>query len=253
MLLHQYMNGALDVMHPTALQKDTTFTKIFVGGLPYHTNDASLRKYFEAFGDIDEAVVITDRQTGKSRGYGFVTMTDRGAAERACKDPNPIIDGRKANVNLAYLGAKPRSLQTGWPSLTSTRKHMCSPAWCCPLRFLLLSAPARTWTTAQPTPSTPRLPLSSSTRTPPPRLASWATATPPAPQPLLGLPPPPQPHLPYIPLSLLPLALVQRSCITPHSSTSSQTVCNEQVEEQRKGCRRRRWRWSGCKPLDRGY
>nr|XP_020448514.1 RNA-binding protein 38-like [Monopterus albus] len=113
MLLHQFMNGALEAMHPTSLQKDTTFTKIFVGGLPYHTNDASLRKYFEAFGDIDEAVVITDRQTGKSRGYGFVTMTDRGAAERACKDPNPIIDGRKANVNLAYLGAKPRSIQTG--------------------------------------------------------------------------------------------------------------------------------------------
>ncbi|XP_031999108.1 RNA-binding protein 38 isoform X3 [Hylobates moloch] len=94
-------------------QKDTTFTKIFVGGLPYHTTDASLRKYFEGFGDIEEAVVITDRQTGKSRGYGFVTMADRAAAERACKDPNPIIDGRKANVNLAYLGAKPRSLQTG--------------------------------------------------------------------------------------------------------------------------------------------
>jgi len=35
-------------------------------------------------------------------------MSDRAAAERACKDPNPIIDGRKANVNLAYLGAKPR-------------------------------------------------------------------------------------------------------------------------------------------------
>ncbi|KAK5610344.1 hypothetical protein CRENBAI_006640 [Crenichthys baileyi] len=109
----KYMNGSLEVMPPTPVQKDTTFTKIFVGGLPYHTTDASLRKYFEAFGDIDEAVVITDRQTGKSRGYGFVTMTDRGAAERACKDPNPIIDGRKANVNLAYLGAKPRSLQTG--------------------------------------------------------------------------------------------------------------------------------------------
>lgn len=42
-----------------------------------------------------------------------VTMADRAAAERACKDPNPNIDGRKANVNLAYLGAKPRSLQTG--------------------------------------------------------------------------------------------------------------------------------------------
>ena len=41
-------------------------------------------------------------------------MADKAAAERACKDPNPIIDGRKANVNLAYLGAKPRgNLQAG--------------------------------------------------------------------------------------------------------------------------------------------
>lgn len=60
-------------MHTT--QKDTTYTKIFVGGLPYHTTDASLRKYFEVFGEIEEAVVITDRQTGKSRGYGFVSCT----------------------------------------------------------------------------------------------------------------------------------------------------------------------------------
>ncbi|KAJ8354383.1 hypothetical protein SKAU_G00219500 [Synaphobranchus kaupii] len=99
-------------MHTT--QKDTTYTKIFVGGLPYHTTDSSLRKYFEVFGEIEEAVVITDRQTGKSRGYGFVTMADRASAERACKDPNPIIDGRKANVNLAYLGAKPRVMQPGF-------------------------------------------------------------------------------------------------------------------------------------------
>lgn len=42
-----------------------------------------------------------------------VTMADRSAADRACKDPNPIIDGRKANVNLAYLGAKPRVMQPG--------------------------------------------------------------------------------------------------------------------------------------------
>ena len=55
-------------------QKDTTFTKIFVGGLPYHTTDDTLRKFFERFGDIEEAVVITDRATGKSRGYGFVSV-----------------------------------------------------------------------------------------------------------------------------------------------------------------------------------
>ncbi|XP_053531367.1 RNA-binding protein 24 isoform X2 [Ictalurus punctatus] len=41
-------------------------------------------------------------------------MADRSAADRACKDPNPIIDGRKANVNLAYLGAKPRVMQPGF-------------------------------------------------------------------------------------------------------------------------------------------
>ena len=55
-------------------QKDTTFTKIFVGGLPYHTTDETLRKFFEKFGEIDEAVVIADRATGKSRGYGFVSV-----------------------------------------------------------------------------------------------------------------------------------------------------------------------------------
>lgn len=97
-------------------QKDTTWTKLFVGGLPYHTTDKSLREHFSVYGDIEEAVVITDRQTGKSRGYGFVIMGDRPAAERACKDPNPIIDGRKANVNLAILGAKPRgNIQPGFP------------------------------------------------------------------------------------------------------------------------------------------
>merc|ERR1719210_2653246 len=104
-------------------QKDTTWTKLFVGGLPYHTTDKSLREHFEVYGEIEEAVVITDRQTGKSRGYGFVIMATKEAAERACKEPNPIIDGRKANVNLAILGAKPRlnSLQAALP-LTALRQ-----------------------------------------------------------------------------------------------------------------------------------
>ncbi|XP_043470637.1 RNA-binding protein 24-B-like isoform X2 [Leptopilina heterotoma] len=106
----------------TPQQKDTTWTKLFVGGLPYHTTDKSLREHFNVYGDIEEAVVITDRQTGKSRGYGFVIMGDRPAAERACKDPNPIIDGRKANVNLAILGAKPRgNLQATFPFATGIR------------------------------------------------------------------------------------------------------------------------------------
>lgn len=79
-------------MHTT--QKDTTYTKIFVGGLPYHTTDASLRKYFEVFGEIEEAVVITDRQTGKSRGYGFVSRADGGGGGR--QSPAGGTEGRPA-------------------------------------------------------------------------------------------------------------------------------------------------------------
>lgn len=54
--------------------------------------------------------------------YVQVIMGDKPAAERACKDPNPIIDGRKANVNLAILGAKPRgNLQTSKRILLFTK------------------------------------------------------------------------------------------------------------------------------------
>ena len=48
-------------------------TKIFVGGLPYNTTNERLREVFEPFGEIEEAVVITDRNSGKSKGYGFVS------------------------------------------------------------------------------------------------------------------------------------------------------------------------------------
>lgn len=66
--------GAAGALNGTGVQnKDTTWTKLFVGGLPYHTSDKSLRDHFAVYGDIEEAVVITDRQTGKSRGYGFVS------------------------------------------------------------------------------------------------------------------------------------------------------------------------------------
>lgn len=75
------------MMH--SAQKDTTYTKIFVGGLPYHTTDSSLRKYFEVFGDIEEAVVITDRQTGKSRGYGFVSKLLVPLRVAIFKSPHP--------------------------------------------------------------------------------------------------------------------------------------------------------------------
>ncbi|KAG8075255.1 hypothetical protein GUJ93_ZPchr0006g44127 [Zizania palustris] len=83
---------------------DTTYTKVFVGGLAWETRSEGLRAHFEAYGDILEAVVITDRSTGRSKGYGFVTFRDPESARMACMDPYPVIDGRRANCNLAILG-----------------------------------------------------------------------------------------------------------------------------------------------------
>eukprot|EP01018_Ginkgo_biloba_P024661 Gb_07133 [translate_table: standard] len=85
---------------------DTTYTKVFVGGLAWETQRDTMRLYFEQFGEILEAVVITDKNTGRSKGYGFVTFRDPDAARRACVDASPIIDGRRANCNLASLGAR---------------------------------------------------------------------------------------------------------------------------------------------------
>lgn len=86
---------------------DTTYTKVFVGGLAWETRSDSLRRYFEQFGEIAEAVVIMDMRTGRSKGYGFVTFRDPSAASMACANPNPNIDGRRTNCNLASFRRPP--------------------------------------------------------------------------------------------------------------------------------------------------
>ncbi|GER27630.1 RNA-binding protein [Striga asiatica] len=95
---------------------DTTQTKVFVGGLAWETHKDTMSNYFQQFGEILEAVVITDKATGRSKGYGFVTFRDADAAMRACIDPTPVIDGRRANCNLASLGvqrSKPSTPKNG--------------------------------------------------------------------------------------------------------------------------------------------
>ncbi|OAF66215.1 RNA-binding motif protein 24 [Intoshia linei] len=120
-------NGHVDIDRNCRV-KDTTYRKIFVGGLPYCTTNESLKCYFQHFGQIEEAVVITDKNTGKSKGYGFVTMLDRNAANKAISNVNPMIDGRKANVNLAYIGAKHRHKLTG----ISMNQSYCVPQYYMP-------------------------------------------------------------------------------------------------------------------------
>jgi cold-inducible RNA-binding protein len=76
--------------------------KLFVGGLSWNTTDDGLRQAFERFGDIAEAKVITDRESGRSRGFGFVTFSADDAASQAINEMNGAqLDGRSIKVNEA--------------------------------------------------------------------------------------------------------------------------------------------------------
>ncbi|MCS6856183.1 MAG: RNA-binding protein [Sandaracinaceae bacterium] len=77
--------------------------RLFVGGLSWGTTDESLRSAFERFGEVLEAKVIVDRETGRSRGFGFVTFADPQAAQAAAKEMNgAVLDSRVINVGEAH-------------------------------------------------------------------------------------------------------------------------------------------------------
>lgn len=76
--------------------------KLFVGGLSWNTTDMLLRQAFEAFGPVMEAKVVLDRETGRSRGFGFVTFTDAAHAQQALTElDGQSLDGRTIRVNEA--------------------------------------------------------------------------------------------------------------------------------------------------------
>jgi RNA recognition motif-containing protein len=76
--------------------------KLFVGGLSWDTDDDSLRRAFEPHGEIQEAKVVTDRETGRSRGFGFVTYANGADAEKAINAMNgAVLDGRTLRVDAA--------------------------------------------------------------------------------------------------------------------------------------------------------
>ena len=76
--------------------------KLFVGGLSWNTDDGGLQAAFEKFGEVVEAKVITDRDTGRSRGFGFVTFAEADDCQRAKDEMNGTeLDGRTLNVDIA--------------------------------------------------------------------------------------------------------------------------------------------------------
>ena len=75
---------------------------MYVSNLSFHTNDDDLRKLFEQFGAVSSAKVINDRETGRSRGFGFVEMDSDAEAKEAMKGlNNKEVEGRAMSVTVA--------------------------------------------------------------------------------------------------------------------------------------------------------
>ncbi len=84
--------------------------KLFIGGLSFSTSNERLREVFAEAGTVESASVVTDRETGRSRGFGFVEMATNAEAEAAVKKLNgQEVDGRAIRVELA----KPAGLGGG--------------------------------------------------------------------------------------------------------------------------------------------
>ncbi|KAE9597222.1 hypothetical protein Lal_00007737 [Lupinus albus] len=89
----------------TLADRDTALRKLFVRGLSGETTTDNLRAVFSAFDELDEAIVIMDKTTGKSKGYGFVTFKHVDGAILALKEPSKRIDGRITVTQLAASSA----------------------------------------------------------------------------------------------------------------------------------------------------
>lgn len=75
--------------------------KIYVGNLPWSTDEAALRDIFSSVGEVLSAAVISDRETGRSRGFGFIEMDDADADKAIAELNGREVDGRALRVNEA--------------------------------------------------------------------------------------------------------------------------------------------------------
>jgi RNA recognition motif-containing protein len=89
-------------LSPYINQTRNDMKNIFVGNLDFGTTEASIRALFEAYGNVEKVNLITDRDTGRSRGFAFVEMSDAAEADRAITALNGTnLDGRPLNINEA--------------------------------------------------------------------------------------------------------------------------------------------------------
>lgn len=76
--------------------------KLYVGGIPYSSTEDEIKNYFAEAGEVTSVTIITDRYTGRSRGFGFVEMADEDGAKKAIETfDGKDYEGRKLTVNVA--------------------------------------------------------------------------------------------------------------------------------------------------------
>ena len=76
--------------------------KLFIGGLSWNTNEGGLRAAFEQYGELDEVKVVVDRNTNRSRGFGFITFQNDADAQTAIEEMDgKELDGRTIKVDVA--------------------------------------------------------------------------------------------------------------------------------------------------------
>jgi len=93
---------------------------IFVGNLDFSATEASIRTLFERYGNVERVNLVTDRDTGRSRGFAFVEMADASEADRAITELNgTALDGRTLNINEAR--PKPQGGGSGGGSFRGNR------------------------------------------------------------------------------------------------------------------------------------
>ena len=91
---------------------------IYVSNLSFAVEDEDLREFFVEYGEVTSAKVIMDRYTNRSRGFGFVEMTDDVAAQKAIQElDGGMVDGRAIKVTVA----KPKEERKGKPSYSNSR------------------------------------------------------------------------------------------------------------------------------------
>lgn len=90
--------------------------KIYVGNLPWSTTEDELREMFATHGDVYSVAIITDRDTGRSRGFGFIEMDDANADKAISELNGTDLGGRSLRVNeaLARRGPRARDSGRGW-------------------------------------------------------------------------------------------------------------------------------------------